>query len=221
MAGFVKLHRKFLDWEWFDEPDMVKFFIYLMLKVNHTDKQWRGITIRRGQTVTSYSNLQRDTGLKTQRIRTILKRLKSTREITCKSTNKFTIITLVNYNTYGEYTNTVNKPSNRPSNNQATNHQQSNNNQLTTTKECKERKNEKNINYSKKPLGKKQRADLIIKALRNYDRYDHANSFKKIQEELGNDFALVKHIGITRLSQSNMEQIPFMIYDAMKQLNMG
>jgi len=64
---------------------------------NWTDSEWQGMTIKRGQLVTGRKALAAQTGLSERQIRTALDHLKSTNELTIKSTNKFSLITLVNY----------------------------------------------------------------------------------------------------------------------------
>jgi len=129
MEGWIKLHRKFLDWGWFDRSEMVHLFVYLLLSVNTEDKDWHGTSVKRGQLVTSVASLSEATHLSTQQIRTCLRRLQETKEIVVKSTNKFTIVTVCNYDSYQVSEDEANK--------QLTNKQQTTNKQLTTTKEYK------------------------------------------------------------------------------------
>lgn len=131
--SWIKLHTKFLEWEWADKANMVSLFVHLLLMANYKDKEWHGITIHRGQLVTSYDKLSQLTGISFQSIRTLLNKLKATGEILVKSTNKYTIITICKYESYQDSENETN--------NQLTNNQQSTNNQLTTTTEYIERKN--------------------------------------------------------------------------------
>lgn len=98
--GFITLHRKLLEWEWWDDHNTTRLFIYLLLKANHKDNQWQGIVIHRGELVTSHPKLSKNTGLSVQNIRTSLNRLKSTRELTVKKTNKYSIISITNYDQY-------------------------------------------------------------------------------------------------------------------------
>lgn len=127
MEGWVTLHRKFLQWEWFDIPEMVKFFIYLLLMAGHSERKYRGIQLQRGEIITSTPTMMKDTKLSEQQIRTCIKRLKSTGEITCKSTNKFTIITICNYDRYQSEDLTTNGQNNGQPNTQATDKQRTNN----------------------------------------------------------------------------------------------
>ncbi len=141
--GFVKLHRKILKWEWYDDPNTMRLFIHLILLANHQTRQWRGVTIGRGQLITSIGSLAKDLKLTNQNIRTLLKKLKKTQELTIKSTNKYTMITINKYCTYHDDKAKTNKQTNNQltNNSQTTNKQT--NNQLTTTKEYKEDKNDK------------------------------------------------------------------------------
>jgi DNA-binding transcriptional regulator YhcF (GntR family) len=70
------------------------------LKANHTDKQWRELTIERGSFVTSLQHLANENKLTVDQVRRVLNCLEKTGEITIKTTNKFTIISVSNYNTY-------------------------------------------------------------------------------------------------------------------------
>ena len=99
-TGWIKLHRDFLDWEWYDDGNMVRLFIHLLLRANYEDKKWRGIIIKRGQLVTSIANLAAETGLSVKNVRTCLEKLQTTEEIGKQSASKFTIITICNYGKY-------------------------------------------------------------------------------------------------------------------------
>ncbi len=99
-SGWIKLHRRFLSWEWFTKPDMVSLFVYLLLSANREDNEWRGVLIKRGQLLTSVASLSANTGISVQTVRNNLNRMKSTNEITIKSTNKYSIITICNYERY-------------------------------------------------------------------------------------------------------------------------
>lgn len=141
---WIKIYRGMLDWEWFSISEMVHLFIYLLLKANIEDKNWRGIEVKRGQLITSVATINNETHLSEQTIRTCLKRLISTNEITSKTTNKYTLITICNYESYQEKKEEINKQTNEQSNNQVTNEQQTSNKQLTTTKEYKNKRIKEN-----------------------------------------------------------------------------
>lgn len=137
MKGWVKIYREFQEWEWYTKPEMVHLYIHLLLSANHTTVKWQGVIVKRGQLVTSISQLSKNTGLSVQSVRTCLARLKSTSEITIEATKAYTLITICNYGRYIEKDSESNKASNKASNKQPTKHQQSANKALTTNKNDK------------------------------------------------------------------------------------
>ena len=100
MEGWVTLHRKFLQWEWFDKPEMVQLFIWLLLNANYADKKWQGTVIKRGQLLTTTPKIMEALRLTERQTRTCISRLKSTGEVSVKTTNKYSIITICNYDRY-------------------------------------------------------------------------------------------------------------------------
>jgi len=100
MEGWIKIHRKIINWEWYDDINTKVLFLHLLLTANHEDKKWRGQIIKRGQKITSLSHLAKELGLTVKQIRVSLNKLKETNEITNKGTNKFTLITIEKYNDY-------------------------------------------------------------------------------------------------------------------------
>ena len=142
--GWIKLHRKLMNWEWYHNSEMVHLFIHLLLSANHKDRTWQGIDVKRGQAVVGRRKLRKDTGLSEQTIRTSLKRLKSTHEITIKPTHRFSIITLCQYEEYNSEISEANPLDNPQINQQLTSNQPATNQQLTTNKNVKKDKNDKN-----------------------------------------------------------------------------
>jgi len=132
---WVKLYRKLLEWEWYDDVNTCRLFIHLLLKVNYKDKKWKGIEIKAGEILTGLYKLSQQTKLSVQQVRTSLDKLKSTNEITIKSTSKYSIIQLNNWMQHQQDNNQTNKP--------VTNEQQTDNKPVTTTKEGKKDKNDK------------------------------------------------------------------------------
>lgn len=131
--GFIFLHRRFLDWEWYGEPNMVALFIHILLSANYEPKRWKGIEVERGQFITSLQSLSDAIGVSVMKVRTCLKRLEETGEITAKTTNKYSIITICKYGSY--------QPQNSDTNKQVTNKQQTDNKQIT----IKQQSNNNNI----------------------------------------------------------------------------
>ena len=128
--GFIVLHRKLVDWEWYKKPSVKDVFIHLLLTANFVDGRFEGQLIRRGQLATSLPSLSAGTGLSLQQVRTALKHLSATGEITDNANRRYRVITVVKYDEYQSLTDrlTVNQQSN---NSQLTDNQQTTNSQLT------------------------------------------------------------------------------------------
>lgn len=134
--GWIKLHRKILKWEWFSCSATFHLFVYLLLTANTEDKRWQGKVIKRGQLVVSVANICEATHLTAQQARTALNRLKSTNEITIKTTNKYSLITICKYDSYQLADDGVQQTKQQA--NQQTNNKR-------TTNEQQQLKNNKNI----------------------------------------------------------------------------
>lgn len=198
MEWFIKLHRKLLEWEWYDDTNTKVLFLHLLLTANHAPGNWRGIEVMEWETITWTLSLAKETWLSIQQIRTALKKLKSTNEITIKSTNSFSIIKLTNWESY--------QWSNKQTNKRTTNEQQTSNKQATTNKNEKNNKEEKeekeiyrqfqhltlyqeefeklNKNFSKEKI------DTILDKIQNYKKntnyvslYLTALNWIKLEEE--------------------------------------
>ena len=133
MSGWIKIHRQIIDWEWFTDTTTFRVFLQLLLKANHKEKKYRGMVLKVGTIITSRDILALETRLSVQQVRTALDKLKSTNEITIKTSSQGTIIEVVNYSKYQLATNEV------------TNKQPTSNQQVTTNKNEKKEKNEKEV----------------------------------------------------------------------------
>jgi biotin operon repressor len=137
MEGWVKLHRKILKWEWFQDDNTFRVFLHLLLTANYKNTKWKGIEIKRGQVLTGRSSLAVTIGISEQSVRTCLNRLKLTSEITIKSTNKYSIVTINKYEDYQIIDSNINQQNNQQPNKPSTNNQ-------PTTNHIQEDKKEKN-----------------------------------------------------------------------------
>ena len=104
MDGWLKLHRKMLNWKWFSEPNTLAVFIYFLLKANTEDEICDSLMVRTGELITSRREIAKATGLSEQMVRTAITHLLSTQEITIKSTKQSTksnsLVTITNYANY-------------------------------------------------------------------------------------------------------------------------
>lgn len=150
-GGWVKFHRQIEKWEWYQDGNTFRLFFHLVMKANHEEKKWQGITIERGQRVTSYSNLAFELKITERQARTALEHLKMTGEVSVKTTNKYTVITINNYAKYQAFDEeepstedeevTGKKSGKKSDGSQANDRQEVS--QTTTNKNDKEDKNDK------------------------------------------------------------------------------
>lgn len=113
----MNLHRQLLDWEWFDNSHMVHIWVYFLLKANVKDGSWHGVDLKRGQLVTGRKALSTELNLSEQQVRTCLEKLTKTGYINQQTTNKYTVVTICNYDSWFDYGN-VEQPTNNQQNNQ-------------------------------------------------------------------------------------------------------
>jgi hypothetical protein len=128
--GWIKLHRKLIDWEWYKDVNTFKLFLHLLLKANTETKKWQGQTINRGQLITSLKNLSHETGLTEKEVRTAISKLQKTKEVGKQTTSVNTTLTMLNYDLY--------QSMGKPTDKQKANDGQSKGKQGATTKEYKE-----------------------------------------------------------------------------------
>lgn len=178
MSTWVKFHRKIEQWEWYTDANTFRVFFHLVLKANWEDGKWKGYDVKRGQRVTSPDKIATELGLTRQKVRTALDHLISTNEITIETTNKFTVITVANYESYQskEKELTSKTPTNKQTNNKQANQQ------ITTNKNNKELKEETkeiyrrfdHLSISNKEFDElnktytKQQIDDILDSIQNY-----------------------------------------------------
>jgi len=89
-----------MQWEWYTDANTMRVFLHLILMANHKETKWRGEVIQRGQVLTGLNQLSRDLKLSVKKIRVALGHLISTGEVANRSTNKYRVITIINYNAY-------------------------------------------------------------------------------------------------------------------------
>ena len=163
--GFIKLHRSILNWEWYSEINTQVVFIYLLLHANWEESHFRGHTIPKGSLVTGRKKIANDLNISERNVRTAIKHLKSTNEVTIQVTNEFSIVTIVNWEKYQGFENEVtNKVTNEMTN------------KRPTSDHLKEIKNIRNKEYINKPVQKN--VDI-------YRQYKHSNyDFETLEREL-------------------------------------
>lgn len=131
MIGWIKLHRQIKNWEWYYDINTCWLFNHLLLTVNYEHSKYMGYEIPVGSRVIGFKALASQIPLTIQQIRTSLKRLEKSGEVTIKTTNKFSIISITKW---GEY---------QTDNKRITNEQHANNKPITTSKEAKKEEDKK------------------------------------------------------------------------------
>ena len=143
--GWVKLHRQITDWEWYTDGNTFRVFLHLLLNANHKDGRHKGIVIKRGQILTGRKALASALGLSERQVRTAISKLKNTGEIDQEKANKTTksgsIITVCNYECYQDN----NDMNDQETNQQTTSKRPRNDQETTTNKNVKNKKNEINM----------------------------------------------------------------------------
>ena len=99
-GGFIQLHRKIVEWEWYSNTNTFRLFVHCLLMANFTDGRFEGNEIKRGQFVTSLDHLSKQTRLSVRQVRVALDHLIMTGELTSQSFNRFRVITVVKYDVY-------------------------------------------------------------------------------------------------------------------------
>jgi len=140
--SWIKLFRKFKEWEWYQNSNVKDVFLEILLTANFEDRRWQGIEIKRGQLITSVSSLfyslnknPKKPDISTHQIRTALDKLKMTNELAIETTSNYTIITVNKYNDYQQVAN------------ETANEWQTSGKRVATTKEYKNIRIKEYINY--------------------------------------------------------------------------
>ena len=140
MNGHIKIDRKILEWEWYKNINTKVVFLHMLLKAYWKDKKIEGKIIPRGSFVSSIKNIAFETALTENEVRSAIKHLKSTGEITSKSTNRYTVFTVKKYISY--------QSTNEQTEEQETSREQTINKPLTTNEEYKEREERRRSPFS-------------------------------------------------------------------------
>lgn len=157
MSGWIKLHRKTKKWEWSDDPNVMCLWVHLLLRASFIDTSYRGFNIPCGSVVYGHSAFSEHSGLTVMQVRTALKKLQKSKNVTIKRTNKFSIISITKWSDYQD------------DNSPITGQQQASNRRVTALEEGKEGKKVKKsitlnkfeefwINFPRQRRGSKQKA---------------------------------------------------------------
>ena len=92
--------EKITKWEWYGDSNTSRTFIHLLVTANYYDAQWRGIEVKKGQRISSYSVLAKELNLSVKEIRTAINHLKRTGEVAHQNCHEYGLFTVVHYFDY-------------------------------------------------------------------------------------------------------------------------
>jgi len=166
--GWIKLHRSLLDWEWYDDVNVKVVFLHCLFMANHKEQKYRGTIVKRGTFLTGRDLLAEQTSLTVRQVRTALNKLKSTNELTIKTSRQGTVIEVVNYDRFQDATN------------KATNERPTSDQQATSNKNDKKEKNDKNTYYTEAE-GLVIPQAFLDKMISTYTKINVASEVKKME----------------------------------------
>lgn len=94
---YIKIYRKLIDWEWYTDISVKTTFLHCLLRANWKDSQWHGISIKRGQFITSYKSFADECGLSYDQVRRAFLKLKRTGSLTWSSQGKSLLVSVVEW----------------------------------------------------------------------------------------------------------------------------
>lgn len=176
---YIKLCDKIVDWEWFTDGNMLKVWLYLLVKAQYADGKYRGVEVKRGQLLTGRKLIANETRLSEQQVRTCINRLKSSGQITIESTNQYSLITIVKYDDYQGSDSYNIQQIIQPANLPITSDQPTDNQRITTYKKDKKEKKEKEYIYLGEFQNVKFTADELEKLKDEFPR-DYQDRIERV-----------------------------------------
>lgn len=135
VPGWIKLHRQLLESTVFDNSDLLKVWVWCLLKATHRKhKQLVGlqeVMLEEGQFIFGRKKASEELRLSESKVYRFMKFLKSENNISMKSNNKFTIVTIEKWTLYQD--------------DDKENEQQMNNKRTTNEQQMNTNKNVKNV----------------------------------------------------------------------------
>jgi len=194
--GFIKLWRKLQDSFFYSDSQAVHLWIHLLLESNHKKKFFmfngKKQLCQRGQIVTGTNQLSIETGINRSKIVRLLKSFKNEQLIEQQANNKFSIITIKNYEQY----QSIEHQNEQPVNNQRTTSEHP----VNTNKNVKNEKNEKNNNT---PISPQPKEDSFSPFIRIWNNSLEPKVVKlsdgrksKLKTRISKDHEFIKHFEI-------------------------
>ena len=163
-STFIKIDRNIMRWRWWSNHNTLIVFLTLLLTANIQEHSFERDIIRRGEVATSISTISQQTKLSPQSVRTAINHLKSTGEITIRSTNRYQVITIVNYDLYQSKSTSKLTSNQQTANKQLTNKSTTIKEYIKNDKNGKNGKNNKGRSAPDSPSGIPERGTKAFKA---------------------------------------------------------
>ena len=190
MEGWVKLHRKLLESPVFQNEKLLKVFVWCLLKASHTEHAelvgLQKVSLHPGQFIYGRHKAAEELKIKESTLYKYMMWLKNEEILNIQSNNKFSVVTVVNWDLYQSDEPKSNSKSNSK---ETTKEQQSNskvttkeqqrntNNNVKNVKNVKNEKNNPNISLSKEN-NSLSKAIFVPSRDSEIDKFDTLNSIK-------------------------------------------
>lgn len=150
--GWIKLYRKLLESPIFDNPDLLKVWIWCLLKASHVDHTQviglQEIHLKSGQFVFGRKKAAIELNMSEAKVYRLIKKLELLGNLNIKSNNKFSVITIVNWDFYQndqlQSEQQTEQQNEQQMNSKVNNKRTTNEQQMNTNKNGKNGKNGKN-----------------------------------------------------------------------------
>lgn len=172
MSGWYKQQRNIVERPWFKDADTLLLYTYLKATAYVTDGQFAGRLIRRGSCPTTRSDMMEATGLSYKKVHNCLRKLVSYKEILLRGYNKYSVVTICDYDMLGTQNDLFNDEMEQQRNNKRNNKGTTNGNQppIYNIKEYKEDKNIL-ISPNNSPYKKERETrDMVLEIKNQYNR---------------------------------------------------
>jgi hypothetical protein len=136
-GGYVRLWRKSIESGWLKNPNLWVFWCWCLMKASHKERDvvigFQQVHLMPGDFIFGRKKASEELAMSEQTIRTCIETLKKLKNLTIKVTNKYSVVSIVNWSIYQDEEIGINQQIN----------QQLTNNQPTTNhkQECKALKN--------------------------------------------------------------------------------
>ncbi len=184
--GYIKIWRKMVEWEWYQSSDTKSVFLHLLLGANYKETSFMGHRIMRGDMVISINTLSKTLSMSPRSIRTALTRLKSTNEVTIKTTSLFSIVTLCNYGKYQSDEIINDTPNDTPNDTRPTCDRHADDTRPTYSKEINKEKNGNKENNKSATTQNVSTPEFLRQAMNGF-----VESRKNLKKPLGNHARLL------------------------------